>query len=195
MTKILHFPHKERKMEFGASSSENQYPGRDSGLISADSTTPNLTSGSTPSVEEEMCVKLMAAIWPLDIPIIEKAVLVALADYVNKDDVDSCYPGLESLSLKCRLSKRQLLRHLKTLEKKGFLRRKFRSNHSTIYVINTCLHSDIEGKKLTFDVTRNLKESGGDGCSPRKCKKHHKDCTAFPPNWWESVGKAKRKKS
>jgi hypothetical protein len=139
-----------------------------------------------------MCVKVMAAVWLLDIPIIEKAVLLALADHINESDVDSCYPGLESLSLKCRLSKRQLLRHLKTLEIKGFLKRKFRSNHSTLYVIKTYLHSDIEGKSLTLDVTRNLNESGvEEKCSPRKCKKWHKDCLAFPPPYIIGVSKKK----
>lgn len=91
-----------------------------------------------------MCVKVMADVWLLDIPIIEKAVLLALADHVNTDDVDSCFPGLEKLSLKCRLSTRQLLRHLKTLEIKGYLKRKFRSNHSTLYIIKTRLQSDIQ---------------------------------------------------
>lgn len=140
-----------------------------------------------------MCVKVMAAVWLLDIPIIEKAVLLALADCVNKDDGNSCYPGLEILSLKCRLSTRQLLRHLKTLETKGFLKRKFRSNHSTLYIIKTHLQSDIEGKNPTLDVTRNLNESGiEEKCSPRKCGKWHKDCLAFPPPYIVGISKRKR---
>ena len=64
MTKILHFPHKERKMEFGATRSENRTR-MGQQLAVADSTTANLTIRSTPTVEEEMAHRYVAAVLPI----------------------------------------------------------------------------------------------------------------------------------
>jgi len=134
MTKILHFPHKNRINKFGASSSETSAPGWDSGLIPADSTTPNLTSGSTPSVEEEMSISLMLAVWPLkSLTIHEKFILMALADYANSDAV--CWPCMATLAEKAAMSKATARKAVASLESKGLLYRSFRTGHATKYHI------------------------------------------------------------
>lgn len=146
---ILKFPLNKRKMDFRATRSEaSTRMGQQ--LAVADSTTANLTIRCTPTVEEEMSVKLTNAVWHLKIPLSEKMVLLALANHVNDNDIKKpCWPGIPLLSKECRISERQVQRNLKSLEKQSFIRREFRKDQSTYYHVLVTPMSPHSSKGVT----------------------------------------------
>lgn len=67
-----------------------------------------------------MSVKVMGAVFEMNLPPSEKVVALALADHAH-DDGTEARPGLERLAIKTSLSKRQVQRVLKELLAKGVL--------------------------------------------------------------------------
>lgn len=188
---ILKFPRKKYILDFGASSSENQCPGRDSGLISADSTTPNLTSGSTPSVEEYVSYQCVTAILPLKIPSNEKHVLTVLAFHANELGESWC--GVPLLAKECCASERHIQKMLRRLSGRGLIIPTFRHGRSTVY--NIPLLGGDNGVTIGGEhaFTQNDLLNAGDKCSPKKCGKWHKGCTAIRPPYIIGVSKKKMK--
>lgn len=81
-----------------------------------------------------MSVKLMSAVWAVDLSLPEKLVLLALADSAN--DEGMCWPSVGSLYKKCSLSERAVRQAIGTLETKGHLtihQRTGRSNYYTVH--------------------------------------------------------------
>jgi hypothetical protein len=64
-------------------------------------------------------VRVMAAVWELNLPQNEKLVLLALADH--SDDRGSCYPSVARLAWKSGYSVRQIQAILKVLRNRGIL--------------------------------------------------------------------------
>src|SRR6266404_5167956 len=65
-----------------------------------------------------MSIRIIVEVWELDLPPLEKLVLLALADHANSDG-GSCYPGVDLLAQKTGLSRRTVQRILRKLETKG----------------------------------------------------------------------------
>lgn len=67
-----------------------------------------------------MCNDLINAVWELDVrPPGRKFVLMALADRANEEGV--CWPSQEWLSHACGMSRRMVMKHLRSLESKGLV--------------------------------------------------------------------------
>jgi hypothetical protein len=67
-----------------------------------------------------MSVKLMANIFDLEMPAVEKLVLLAMADHA-RDDGTGCYPSIGRLSKKTSLSVRAVQTTMRGLEDAGYL--------------------------------------------------------------------------
>lgn len=70
-----------------------------------------------------------------------KIVLYWLCDHHNSE-TDDCFPSLRLLQSECEMDKSTIIRHLKTLENLGLIKRKIRkrsngSNTSTEYILST----------------------------------------------------------
>ena len=180
---ILPFPHKKGINEFGASRSEIKYPRMGQQLAVADSTTANLTSGNTPTVEEEMTHRYVAAILPLKLPQSEKHLLTVMALHTNELGESWCSKAL--LAKECCLSERQVQRLLSSLTKRKIIVPNFRYGRSTVYNI-PLLGGDIDvSTGGDTRVSQNVLLNGGkEACSPRTCKKHHFGCTVFTSPVW-----------
>lgn len=72
-------------------------------------------------VEEvrQLSIKIMSAVWELDLPRDEKIVLLAFADHADDDGV--CWPAVERIALKCGYSERSIQRKLGPLQDRGLL--------------------------------------------------------------------------
>jgi hypothetical protein len=69
-----------------------------------------------------MSVRVMTAVWALDLPDSDKIVLLALADCAN--DEGHCWPGMRSLIAKCSKSDRTIQASIKRLVDEGHLTRR-----------------------------------------------------------------------
>lgn len=84
-----------------------------------------------------MSVKLMTAVWQLQINLTDKIVLLALAD--NSSDEGFCWPSVPTLMKKCCLSRRGVQSAVARLQKEGHLDRVFRDGRSTNYIIKAIM--------------------------------------------------------
>lgn len=66
-----------------------------------------------------MSIKIMSAVWDLDLPRDEKIVLLAFADHADDDGV--CWPAVERIAQKCGYSPRSIQRKLGPLQDRGLL--------------------------------------------------------------------------
>ena len=75
--------------------------------------------------------------YSLDLPRGEKSVVVALAMHAS-DAGDNCYPGIDRLAEMTSMSRRQVQRHIKSLEKRGAVRRELGGgrNRTNLYDLN-----------------------------------------------------------
>jgi hypothetical protein len=84
-----------------------------------------------------MSIRLMSAVWDMDLPAGEKIVLLALADQAN-DEGRQCWPSVETIMRRSGQGERTVRRALSSLEEKGHLTRNHRVNDSTQYHIHPC---------------------------------------------------------
>jgi len=81
-----------------------------------------------------MSTIIMSACWPLQgMSAAQKAVLISMADQANDDGV--CWPAVGTIAIRTCLSRRAVQDALLWLEAVGVLRRDFRHNKSTSYVL------------------------------------------------------------
>ena len=66
-----------------------------------------------------MSIKIMSAIWELDLPRDEKIVALAFADHA--DDLGRCWPGIDRIAWKCGYSDRSVQRKIGALKDRGIL--------------------------------------------------------------------------
>jgi hypothetical protein len=81
-------------------------------------------------------VKVMTAVWPLQLPALDKLALLALAD--NANDEGECYPSISTLLDKCGMSRRALIYALQRLEQWGHLSRRRTEGKKTVYAVHPC---------------------------------------------------------
>jgi ribosomal protein S25 len=124
-------------------------------------TRPSLTGNMYISPCEIMSIPLLLAVWKIqNITQLEQHVLLALADYVNVDDVNTCYPSMTKIAAKCRIAIRTARKTIASLEKKNIVIRQQFTGRSTTYCLNItpAQYADQNG---TID-RHNLPSTGGD---------------------------------
>jgi hypothetical protein len=80
-----------------------------------------------------MSVRVMAAVWALDIPGTEKLVLLALADWAN--DEGRCWPSMQQLATKSGLTDRAVRGIIGRLVDRGFVSRKENPGKGVMYFV------------------------------------------------------------
>jgi DNA-binding MarR family transcriptional regulator len=81
-----------------------------------------------------MAIKLLLKVWKVPLRGNYKLVLMALADYADKD-THVCFPSVGKIAEKCGLSEHTIIRATDYLENHGYLFRKRRFNSSNVYKI------------------------------------------------------------
>lgn len=81
-----------------------------------------------------MSVRVMSAVWDLELPDSEKLVALALADW--SDDFGKSWPSVGQIAKKCCKSERTIQGALASLEKRGVLERNQRPGKGCIYTLN-----------------------------------------------------------
>jgi hypothetical protein len=84
--------------------------------------------------EVVMSYKFLTPAWEANLPTTTKIVLISLADQAN--DSGYCWPSVQTLCKRTGLSERSVFKQLTELERLGFLTRKSRLGHSSIYVLD-----------------------------------------------------------
>lgn len=81
-----------------------------------------------------MSIRIMTAVWEVELPDSEKIVLLALADSAN--DEGGCWPSMASLARKCSKSDRTVQAAVKALEDKGHITRDVRPGRGVFYHVH-----------------------------------------------------------
>lgn len=136
-----------------------------------------------------MSYSWMTAILPVKLPANEKSVLNILAFHAN--DGGECWPSVGLLVRETCLSEREVQKCLGWLHDNDFIKREFRDGRSTTYTVNEP-PSNRHPHPRPLDTQNGLLNVVEEKCSPRKCGKWHKNCTAFAPSYWIGVSKRKR---
>ncbi|QBQ56200.1 helix-turn-helix domain-containing protein [Nitrosococcus wardiae] len=97
-----------------------------------------------------MSVKAISWAWEQPLKPGEKLVLLAIADHA--DGEGTCWPGYEGVAEKCGMSRRAVIKHIKSLEAEGYIaiKRRRNGNHqgSNIYSISRLgRHFSLENKE------------------------------------------------
>ncbi len=88
-----------------------------------------------------MSIRRMAAIWDISEAIgNDRLVILAIAD--NADDDGFCWPSLDYIAAKCRLSQRTVIRSIETLEKSGDLWVEHNRRRGNRYLVTPGLSDD-----------------------------------------------------
>ena len=81
-----------------------------------------------------MSIKLMTAVWEIDLPASDKLVLLALADCAN--DEGGCWPSMATLVKKCSKGERTVQASIKSLESSGHITRDERPGKGCFYTVH-----------------------------------------------------------
>ena len=81
-----------------------------------------------------MSIKLMSAVWKINLPASEKLVLLALADCAN--DEGGCWPSMKTLVEKCSKGERTVQAAIKALVEAGHLSRDERLGKGCYYTVH-----------------------------------------------------------
>lgn len=81
-----------------------------------------------------MSIKLMTAVWDIDLPASDKLVLLALADCAN--DEGGCWPSMATLVKKCSKSERTVQASIKSLADSGHITRDERPGKGCFYTVH-----------------------------------------------------------
>lgn len=109
-----------------------------------------------------MSIKALNWAWKMKLDHSTKFVLIALADYANKEN--ECWPTINQLIIKCGMGKTTIIKNLKELEQKMMITKQYRydengQRQSTLYKLNTSLSSESEPSHLSSDLGRLGSES------------------------------------
>lgn len=90
-----------------------------------------------------MSIRIMSAVWEIDLPDSEKLVLLALADCAN--DEGHCWPSMKTLANKCSKSDRTVQATIKRLVEAGHLSRVETVGKGCHYYVHPDAASEMEG--------------------------------------------------
>lgn len=107
-----------------------------------------------------MSIKIMTAVWEMDLPDSEKILLLALADSAN--DEGECWPSMATLSKKCSKSDRTLQKSMRALCDKGHLSRNERPGRGVLYHIHPRNDVTPEAASPPKETTQTPEASSGD---------------------------------
>lgn len=94
-----------------------------------------------------MSIKLMSAIWDSDLPVRDATLLVFLSIADHANDAGVCWPSVERIAKRCRITPRHCQRIIKGLEDDGYLevdRNAGRSNTNVYRVVTEKVTSETE---------------------------------------------------
>jgi hypothetical protein len=80
-----------------------------------------------------MSTKIMALVWPLQMPLLAKSVYISLAD--NANDHGTCWPSISTICERVCASERAVQNAVLWLEKNGALTREMSTGRSTKYLL------------------------------------------------------------
>ncbi|MBV5727442.1 helix-turn-helix domain-containing protein, partial [Pseudomonas aeruginosa] len=87
-----------------------------------------------------MSTIIMSACWPLQgMSPAQKAVLISLADQANDQGV--CWPAVDSIAMRCCLSKRAVQQAIKWLRSAGIVSVEERQGRSTMYSVTPAAYA------------------------------------------------------
>lgn len=81
-----------------------------------------------------MSTRMMALVWPLQMPPVPKSVLVSLAD--NANDAGECWPSLDTIAKRTCVHRASVIRAIATLEQLGHVSADRSSGRHTRYLIH-----------------------------------------------------------
>lgn len=81
-----------------------------------------------------MSIALMTEVWRLDLPSVDKLVMLALADWANDDG--KCWPSIARIAAKSGCSDRTVQRALREAEKNGHLTRDDKPGKGCLYTLH-----------------------------------------------------------
>ncbi|MHA5336190.1 helix-turn-helix domain-containing protein, partial [Pseudomonas aeruginosa] len=91
-----------------------------------------------------MSTIIMSACWPLQgMSPAQKAVLISLADQANDQGV--CWPAVDSIAMRCCLSKRAVQQAIKWLRGAGIVSVEERQGRSTMYSVTPAAYAPPQG--------------------------------------------------
>src|SRR5690348_8154488 len=103
-----------------------------------------------------MSIRQMTAVWDRALTDDPSTLLVmlALADWANDEGI--CWPAVESIAEKCRISERQAQRIIKSLEEVGALTviRKSGRKHTNVYQLKVTDSHLLFDEKVTFETEK-----------------------------------------
>jgi hypothetical protein len=138
-----------------------------------------------------MSVRVMTAVWALNLPANDKLVLLALADSAN--DEGACWPGLASLCQKTGKCRRSLQESLRALDQAGHITRKEKPGKGMNYIVHpvagvatgsrNCTGSKKPSKPVAKSAPKPLGTviSGKAKASPRRVNRS--EWVALPIGW------------
>jgi hypothetical protein len=144
-----------------------------------------------------MSVRVMTAVWGLDLPAGDKLVLLALADAAN--DEGHCWPGLASLCVKTGKCRRSLQQSLRALDHAGHITRHEVPGKGMNYIVHPAASPAPVAKSAPVEETAPVAKSAardGKSChrgvaksAPKPSKNHQGTVTpkgaarAIPDDW------------
>jgi hypothetical protein len=126
-----------------------------------------------------MSVRVMSAVWEINLPDSEKLVLLALADAANDEGV--CWPSMATLVRKCSKSDRTIQAAIKGLCAAGHLIRDERPGKGCLYTVTPRSHCTPEAASPPKGTTL-TPEAASDKPS-RTIKQPNERATTFPANF------------
>ena len=132
-----------------------------------------------------MSVRVMTAVWEIDLPASDKIVLLALADCAN--DEGKCWPGMTTLTQKCSKGERTIQASVKRLVAAGHLSRKEVLGRGCKYVVHPSKDCAPAENAPPQKLTKTPAKSAGkpsrtvNGCS----NEQHERVKGWPeiPDW------------
>lgn len=94
-----------------------------------------------------MCVKLIAASWPIALSPSAKLVLVRLADRANPKNGNACWPSVGTIARDTGLSERTVQTQINFLEKAGHITIERRWGRSSKYHLHPC--NDVVSEQVS----------------------------------------------
>lgn len=116
----------------------------------------------------------MTIAWSVPIPHASKIVLLALAD--NANDEGDCWPSITTLSRKCGMDRRTVMRVIEVLEQQRHLTRSITPGRTNSYRIHPCLKVTSDAKPLVADDHH----TRGTAPPPLVAQRHHTSGGAPP---------------
>lgn len=135
-----------------------------------------------------MSIRVMSAVWEMDLPAKSKLVLLALADCANDEGL--AWPSIATIARKCGCDQRTVQRNLRDLESAGLIAREEVTGKGCRYRFSP---RQIATPGKMSPVTKTTRTPGKLPPKPSRTVNTKKQRHAIPANWWpEEFGKTSK---